>query len=102
MDDAEKRAHSVEAERALEHPLVRDVIAEQMANLRLDGSALERYALEKIAHYSATVGRAMALGIDPDELRLTAGEARSEAWRIASELVLRGMQTVVVDEEEDQ
>lgn len=78
-----KQIHANEAEKALTHDLVRDVITEQLGNLGKSDDALVRYGLSKIAMYAASVARAQAFGFDPDLLRLSTEEADEEALRMA-------------------
>jgi hypothetical protein len=92
-----KQQHANEAEKALDHALVKNVIEEQMQNLGTD-NALVRYGLTKIAMYAASVARAQALGIDPDELRHTPEEARASLQARARAAVGAGVPTLLVDE----
>ncbi len=92
-----KRVHADEAEKALEHELVKDVIDEQMFNLGTNDDWV-RYGFMKVAHYAASVARAQALGIDPDLLRLSPEEANSEVLRLAAEAVVDGIPTHLIEE----
>ena len=64
-----KLDHANEAERVLEHELVKDVMEEFAGNMKFSLSGLPAYGLAKVVCYAAQVARAQALGIDPDELR---------------------------------
>lgn len=79
----------------LKHPLVRDVVDEQMGNLNRE-DALARYGLNKIAMYAAQVSRAQALGVDPDILRNTDGEYVRHVFTQAARLTGRGVPVVIV------
>lgn len=61
------------ADQACEHELVSDVQAELLDNLKLTGQSLPTYGVLKVAHYAAQVGAAVALGIEPDDLRQQTG-----------------------------
>jgi hypothetical protein len=90
-----------DAGKAIRHDLVVDVVDEQIDNISQFGNApvnLLRYGLMKIALYAAQVARAQALGIDPELLRMSAGEANSEALRMAAEAVAQGIPTFLVEE----
>ena len=66
-----KLQHANEAEKALEHDLVKYVMEELLDNLGLTGQALPAYGVRKVAIYAAQVARAQALGFDPELLRLS-------------------------------
>lgn len=101
MSDDWKQLHANEADKALAHPLVEEVIAEQLGNLGHSNNPLVEYGLTKIAHYAAVVARAQALGFDPDLLRLTPQEATAEQVRLVAEAVHRGVPTFVIIESEE-
>lgn len=84
-----KQQHANDAEKALDHDLVKDVIAEQMRNLGTDSKLVE-YGLHKIAMYTASVARAQALGFDPDLLRMSAEEANAAQLELAKAAVASG------------
>lgn len=89
-----------DADRALTHQLVDDVMREFADNMGFDpDKGLPSYGLHKVAHYVAIVTRAQALGIDPDLLRLTPTEANSEMLRLAAEAALSGIPVTVIKDE---
>lgn len=90
MSEDWKAQHVKEADKALEHQLVRDVMAELRENLGVS------------AHYAAVVARAQAFGFDPDLLRLSNEEATSEQMRLAAELVLKGVPVHVIEVGDDE
>lgn len=98
MTSNEKQAFANEAEKALDHALVKDVIEEQLGNLGRTDDGLARYGLTKIAMYTASVARAQALGIDPDDLRHTPEEANASLLRTARAFVAAGKPALRVDE----
>lgn len=90
-----------DADEALAHPLVADVMREFADNMGFDpDKGLPSYGMHKVAHYVAIVTRAQALGIDPDLLRLTPTEANSEILRLAAEAALSGIPVTTIDSEE--
>ncbi len=93
-----KSKHANDAEAAVYHPLVVDVIAEQMANLGTD-DRLTHYGLTKIATYAAQVARAQALGFDPELLRLSASEANEDQLRLARAAVAAGKPVWLIDDD---
>lgn len=96
-DDDWKQQLADHADRAIQHPLVTDVVDELMRNLGT-GSPLVEYGIRKVAHYAATVARAQALGIDPDDLRLAPGEAHRAMQRQARAAVSAGLPTTLIDD----
>lgn len=88
------------ADIALKHQLVVDVMAELRQNLGVTGDGLPAYGIAKVAHYAAQVAFAQALGLDPDLLRLSPGQAMSEQLRIAAEAVAAGIPTHLIDPED--
>lgn len=96
MDDW-KQQHADAANAAIEHPLVMAALQEYLENLGLDDSGLPAYGIRKVAAYAAQVARAQALGIDPEQLRLTPEEARSVQLRFAADAVLGGTPTFIID-----
>lgn len=98
MTGDEKQAFANEAEKALEHPLVEEVIDELLFNLRLRGqqSSLPRYGIKKVAMYVATVARAQALGIDPDTLRMTNDESDEVQMRLVEAALGAGKPVIAV------
>lgn len=102
MNHDEKQAFANEAEKALDHPLVIEVMEELCFNLRVPFDGLPRYGLRKVALYVATVARAHALGIDPDTLRMTDDEATDFQMDLARTAVEAGQPVfiaVVADDE---
>jgi hypothetical protein len=95
----DKQQFANEAEKALSHPLVVDVIDEQLLNLGVTRDSLVYYGLSKIAMYAATVARAQALGIDPDELRATPAEANAALLERAKRLAASDVPTIVIERE---
>ena len=91
-----------EADKALEHQLVRDVMAELRENLGVSDTGLPAYGIAKVAHYAAVVARAQAFGFDPDLLRLSNEEATSEQMRLAAELVLKGVPVHMIEVDGDE
>lgn len=98
MTGDEKQAFANEAEKALSHKLVEDVVDEALTNHGGDKSSLLYYSLMKVAMYTATVARAQALGIDVDELRSTREEATEGMLRQARAFVAAGKPVLRVDE----
>lgn len=96
MTGEEKGAFSDEAYKALDHPLVQDVMEELCFNLRIEYEGLPRYGLRKVALYVAIVARAQALGIDPDDLRSTPDEATEDMMRLAQAAHDAGKPVIVV------
>lgn len=92
-----KQRHAEAADAAIEHPLVVSAVQEYLENLGLDDSSLLAYGIRKVAAYAAQVARDQALGIDPEQLRLTPEEARSAQLRFAANAVLGGMPTFLID-----
>lgn len=96
MSDDWREIHMGASGRALQHPLVRDVMDEYADNMGFDQKGLPWYGLSKVARYVAAVARAEALGFDPDLLRLSRDEANSAQMTLAAELVLRGVPTFIM------
>lgn len=96
MDSAEKQAFADEAEKALDHELVQKVMLEFADNMGFAFEGLPKIGLLKIAMYVATVARAQALGIDPDELRHTPQEGFDAQMRIAEAFTRAGKPVTIV------
>jgi hypothetical protein len=93
-----KNVHANAAGKALDHDLVKDVIAEYAENMGFDPeNGLPAYGVRKVAMYAAQVARAQALGFDPNLLRMTDEETNSDLLALAAEAVLRGLPTWVLD-----
>lgn len=97
-----KQAHATAADRTIEHPIVERVMAELRANLGAGDKGLPAYGIAKVAHVAAQVARAQALGFDPDLLRMTDGEARSEQLRVAAEATILGVPVHLIDPTETE
>ena len=100
MTSDEKQAFANEAEKALSHKLIEDVVDEALLNHNgnSERTGLLYYSLMKVAMYTATVARAQALGIDPDELRSTREESTKGMLRQARAFVAAGKPVLRVDE----
>ena len=96
MTPDEKQAFANEAEKALAHPLVQNVMTEFMDNIGIAMEGLPRYGITKVAHYAATVARAQALGIDIEELRTTASEHMDHAMDIAARMLVADKEVIFV------
>lgn len=94
-----KQHHADEASKAVNHPLVQDVMAEFADNMGIALEGLPKWGLTKIAMYAAQVARAQALGFDPDLLRLDPAEANSQLLRLAAEATWRGVPTWVLGDD---
>ena len=97
-----KKQHANESDKAWIHPLVRDVIDEQIGNIVRCGpwkedDALLRMGLSKIAMYAAQVARAQALGFDPELLRMSPEEADSTLLKFAEMAVRAGKPVSIVE-----
>ncbi|MFP7833113.1 hypothetical protein [Marisediminicola sp. LYQ134] len=93
-----KDHHANEAAKALDHPLVEDVINELAENLGVDPEkGLPAYGMRKVALYAAQVARAQTLGIDPEALRMTPDEANSHMLALAAEATFKGIPTYMLD-----
>ena len=92
-----KQRHANEAHRAVEHPLVQEVMAEFADNMGFALTGLPAYGLAKVAHYAAQVARAQALHFDPELLRLTPEEANRVQWELAARAVYEGVPTTVIE-----
>jgi hypothetical protein len=97
-----KQQHAAESEKALEHPIVASAIVELRDNLGVSENSFPAYGIAKVATYAAQVARAQALGIDPEDLRLTADEARSEMLRLAAEAAFDGVPVDILDADEQE
>ncbi len=102
MNAIEKQAFADEAEKALDHALVRSVIREFADNMGFELEGLPKYGIMKVAMYVATVARAQALGIDPDELRQTPQEATAATIDRMLTMMQAGVPIVVVDAVDEQ
>lgn len=96
-----KQQHANESDKAWGHPIVEDVIVEQMGNIARCGpfkedDAMLRMGLSKIAMYAAQVARAQALGFDPELLRMSAGEADTAILELAERAVRTGKPVVFI------
>lgn len=98
MTSEEKQAFANEAEKALSHPLVEEVVDEALENHGGDKQSLLYYSFMKIAMYTASVARAQALGIDPGDLRNTREESIEQMLGRARRLVAKGMPVIRIDE----
>jgi hypothetical protein len=96
-----KQHHADESEKAVMHPLVQGVIAEQRRNLGIQEGTLRDLALFKVATYAAQVARAQALGFDPELLRLTAEEANEQMLDMAARASEMGVPVWVIEQHED-
>lgn len=94
-----KQRHADESCKALEHPLVVEVMKEFADNMGFKLEGLPRYGLKKVAMYAAQVARAQALGIDPDDLRSTPEEAEAQMLRKARLFVKAGKPVMRVDDD---
>lgn len=66
-----RKRHADASAAAVETKLVQDVIRELCQNLGVRfGHGLPWYGITKVAHYTANVARAQALGMDPEDLRV--------------------------------
>lgn len=79
-----KTDHANEAWKAVEHPIVAYVMEEFADNMGFALDGLPAYGLRKVALYAAQVARAQALGIDPEDLRSTPGEANERMRDLAA------------------
>lgn len=96
MNHDEKRAFANEAEKALAHPLVKGVMEEFADNMGFELKGLPRYGLAKVAHYAASIARAQALGIDPEDLRSTPQETTEHQMRLAEKAIEAGVPTTII------
>lgn len=96
MTDDWKQLHANEAEKALTHPLVLNVIEEFMDNVGLANKGLPAYGIRKVAFYAATVARAQTLGFDPDLLRYSAEEGNQAQLELAERLVRQNVPVTIV------
>lgn len=98
MSDLDWKAqHAVDSEKALEHEMVAEVMAELRGNLGVDDDGLVAYGIRKVAYYAASVARAQALGFDPNLLRMTSDEASSVQMQLAAELVFNGVPVHLIE-----
>jgi hypothetical protein len=81
---------------ALDHELVRGVMAEFADNMGFKLEGLPGYGMLKVAVYVAQVARAQALGFDPDLLRVSDEEAEAEQLALARAAVAAGKPTWVI------
>lgn len=98
----EKRALANEAEKSLDHWVVKEVMAEYAGNMgfRLDGG-LPAYGLRKVCGAVAVAARCHALGIDPDAMVATEDETAEAVGRLLRGVAEDGVPImVVVDQEE--
>lgn len=100
MTSEDKQAFVNDAEQAVVHPLVLQVMEEFADNMGFELKGLPKYGLMKVASYTATIARAYALGIDPDVLRHTPEEANSALLRKAARMVYEGVPTIVIEGED--
>lgn len=99
-----RQKHANEAEKALKHELVEDVMKEFAENLQRNpdvaregwDSAQFRYGMMKIGAYVAQVARAEALGFDPELLRPSSEEADEQMLRKAQMAVEAGKPVWVI------
>ena len=85
MNSQEKQDHADMSELAIDHPFVVDAVDLVMRNIGTNDN-LVRFGLFKIASVAAQVARAQALGIDPEELRMTDVEYRNHLKTLFGEL----------------
>lgn len=79
----DKKNFANEANNVLDHPIAKDVIDEFKDNLKRNpdvkpDSGLWNYGLMKILTHVSQIARAQALGIDPEQLRMS--EEEQAAW----------------------
>lgn len=86
MNIDEKQQFANDAEQAIIHPLVQDVIDELLLNLNSPRDTLVSYGIHKVANTVAQVARAQALGIDPEILHVTPDEANDLMMRCVEAL----------------
>jgi DNA-binding MurR/RpiR family transcriptional regulator len=94
-----KQDFANDAEKAINHDLVRFVVEEFIDNMSPSvdlSKGLPRYGLTKIMHYAAMVARAQAIGIDPETLRLDAKEATAEMIALAEHAHRLGKPVIVI------
>lgn len=77
-----KTQHANESYKALEHDMVQGAMEEFALNMGFELTGLPKYGLEKIALIAAQVSRAYALGINPDDLRMTVEEANEQQIKL--------------------
>lgn len=97
MNESEKNSFADAAYAAVDHPTVRQAMEEYAENMRFELSGLPAYGLEKVARYAAMVARCQAVGVDPDEMRLTPAESRSALLHKAADLVYEGIPTMLIE-----
>ncbi len=98
MTPDEKQALANEAEKALSHDLVTNAREEALRNHGGKEGDLLWCSFAKVAMYTASVSRAQALGINPDELRLSSEESRASLQARARRSVELGKPTFLIDE----
>ena len=94
------KRHASESGKALETPLVRDVIKEQYGNITQKHGAepdgLLGYGLAKIAATAAQVARAHALGFDPDLLRVSPAGAHEQQMEMMARALASDTEVIVI------
>lgn len=93
---AEGNALADEAFKALDHPIVNDCAEELCFNLRIKYEGLPRYGIRKLMQYAAIVARCHALGIDPEEMRMTNEEADDLMLKMADGVAGAGKPVIVI------
>lgn len=93
-----RQDHANEAEKALDHELVTNVIEEFADNMGFKLEGLPKYGIYKVAMYVASVTRAQTLGFDPDLLRMSDEECEAEMLRKARSAVAAGKPVLRIDE----
>lgn len=73
MTSTRERCYEV-TEEGRAHPLVQAVMEELRWNLNVPEDGLAAYGIAKVAHVAGAVAAAVALGLDPEELRITPQE----------------------------
>lgn len=95
MSDLGKEYSNIAA-KAYDHPLVKGVLDEFALNNRLEREGLVEYGLAKIVNAVGQVSIAIAMGIDPDELRATPEEQAAEMMRRLERLADAGVPTTLI------
>ena len=99
-----KRKHANDAEKALDHEIVKRALEEFEDNLRHNpavaakafDSALFRYGFRKCLSYAVSVARAEALGVEPEALRMSPEEVTERQMELAKMAVEAGKPVWVV------
>jgi len=96
-----KQDFANDAEKAFDHPIVKETLDEFIDNMRHNrgvdlSKGLPSVGLNKVKMAVALVARAQALGIDPDLLRLSNDEASAEIIAMAKRVHEKGVPVFVV------